>query len=332
MGIRIGLTLPNRGVLFGATTPAELIDLAEIADTSGGFQSVWVGDSLFGKPRLESIALLSALAGRTKNVRLGPACLASFPLRDPIWLAYQWASLDQIAGGRTVLVACNGNVTNDPVEVENTVFGVDRKARVQRVVEWIGIIKRLWTEDDVSHAGQHYSFENVTIAPKPAASPRPPIWLAVNAPSSDWDLVQQTHRRIARHTDGWQTASSNVEDLARRIVDLNEQAEQLGRDPRTIEKHLYHNVNLNDDQDAAVAESKKFLDLYYTSDRSLESTASWVATGTADQVIERIKAYEAIGFDEITLRITSWNQREQLARFIEEVLPAFTPAHAAAAA
>src|SRR5688572_7447969 len=104
MGIKIGFTLPNRGVLFGATTPRELVDLAEVADRSGGFQSVWVGDSLFGKPRLESIALLSALASRTEHVRLGPACMASFPLREPIQLAYQWASLDAIAEGRTVLV------------------------------------------------------------------------------------------------------------------------------------------------------------------------------------------------------------------------------------
>jgi alkanesulfonate monooxygenase SsuD/methylene tetrahydromethanopterin reductase-like flavin-dependent oxidoreductase (luciferase family) len=329
MGIKIGLTLPNRGVLFGATTPAELIDLAEIADNSG-FQSVWVGDSLFGKPRLESVALLAGIASRTKHVRLGPACLASYALRDPVWLAYQWASLDQIAGGRTVLVACNGNVSNDPVEVENTLFKVDRVSRIQRVVEWTEIIKSLWTEDEVSFHGKHYNFDGVSVAPKPAASPRPPIWLAVNAPSKEWDKVQASHRKVVNHFDGWQTASSNKEDLARRIEDLNATAEAAGKDPQSVEKHLYHNVNLNDNQGEAVEESKKFLDLYYTSDRSLESTAAWVATGTAEQVIERIKGYEEIGFDEITLRITSWNQREQLARFIEEVLPEFSPVAIAA--
>jgi alkanesulfonate monooxygenase SsuD/methylene tetrahydromethanopterin reductase-like flavin-dependent oxidoreductase (luciferase family) len=105
MGIKIGFTLPNRGVLFGATTSRELVDLAEIADKSGGFNSVWVGDSLFGKPRLEAITLLAAIASRTESARLGPACMASFPLRDPIQLAYQWASLDLLAEGRTVLVS-----------------------------------------------------------------------------------------------------------------------------------------------------------------------------------------------------------------------------------
>ena len=67
--LKIGLTLPNRGVLFNATTAPELVDLAEIADRSEGFRSVWVGDSLLAKPRLESIALLAAISSRTKRVR-----------------------------------------------------------------------------------------------------------------------------------------------------------------------------------------------------------------------------------------------------------------------
>ncbi len=76
--MQIGLTLPNRGVLFGATTAAEMLDLAEIADQSGAFQSVWVGDSLFGKPRMESITLLAGVAARTKHVRLGAGVHGEF--------------------------------------------------------------------------------------------------------------------------------------------------------------------------------------------------------------------------------------------------------------
>jgi hypothetical protein len=66
----IGLTLPNRGVLLGATTPDQMLDLAEAADRSGLFRSVWVGDSLLGKPRMESVALLAGIAARTRRVRL----------------------------------------------------------------------------------------------------------------------------------------------------------------------------------------------------------------------------------------------------------------------
>jgi alkanesulfonate monooxygenase SsuD/methylene tetrahydromethanopterin reductase-like flavin-dependent oxidoreductase (luciferase family) len=332
MGIKVGFTLPNRGVLFGATTARELIDLAEVADTSGGFQTVWVGDSLFGKPRLEAIALLAAIAGRTEKVRLGPACMASFPLRDPLQLAYQWASLDLISEGRTVLVTCTGIVPQAGGEIEAKTYGVSNRDRAERLVEWIEILKKLWTEDNVTFEGKHYRFENVTIEPKAAASPRPPIWIANNAPGTNRELVSKTHRRVIDHADGWQTSKWEAEDLAWRLQDIDSQAVEAGRDPKSIERSLYHNINLNDDRNAAIEESKKFLDLYYTTDYERSFVEGWVAAGSVEQVVEHIKVYEALGFDEIALRITSWNQREQLERLINEVLPHFEQPKTEAAA
>lgn len=323
MALKIGFTLPNRGVLFGATTAGELLDLAEIADQAGGFQSVWVGDSLFGKPRLESIALLSGIAARTRTVRIGPACMASFPLRDPIQLAYQWASLDLIAEGRTVLVACTGIVPQAGGQIEADTYHVTNKDRVERLSEWIEVLKKLWTEDNVSFQGKHIQFENVTIEPKGAAKPRPAIWIANNAPGTDRELVSKTHRRVIHHADGWQTAIWDHDDLAWRLQDIDEQAVTLGRAPRTIERHLYHNININDDQEAAIEESKKFLDLYYTTNYPRDYVKGWFATGSVEQVVEHLRAYERLGFGEVTVRITSWNQRQQLDRLINDVLPHF---------
>jgi alkanesulfonate monooxygenase SsuD/methylene tetrahydromethanopterin reductase-like flavin-dependent oxidoreductase (luciferase family) len=323
VALKIGLTLPNRGVLFNATTPGELVSLAETADRSGGFDSVWVGDSLLAKPRLEAITLLAAIAARTKTVKLGPACLASFALRDPIQLADQWASLDLLAEGRTILVACNGNVEQSGVQVESETYKVTRRDRVERVVEGLQILRRLWTEDNVSFSGKHYSFNNVTIAPKPFCPAGPPLWLAVHPPANKPEAVEKAHRRIIKYADGWQTSKWNPDDLGWRIKDLREKATEAGRNPASIATHLYHNVNLVDDLEAATAESKRFLDLYYTMDYSEEHVRGWVAQGTAADVVTRLKMYEALGFDGVTLRITSWNQRAQLTRLIDEVLPHF---------
>jgi alkanesulfonate monooxygenase SsuD/methylene tetrahydromethanopterin reductase-like flavin-dependent oxidoreductase (luciferase family) len=322
MSLKIGLTLPNRGVLFNATTPRELVDLAEIADKSGGFQSVWVGDSLLAKPRLESVALLAAIASRTEKVRLGPACMASFPLRDPILLAYQWASLDQLASGRTVLVACNGNVEQSGAQTEGSSYAVSRRDRVERVSEGLQILRRLWAEDDVTFQGKHYQFEGITVEPKPASS-YVPLWLAVHAPASDSDLVAKTHQRIVKYTDGWQTSKWNPADLGWRIEDIRTKAVEAGRDPNSIETHLYHNINVNEDREAAIAESKTFLDLYYTTDYSRDAVEGWVSLGSVEDIVTKLKGYEALGFNEVTLRITSWNQRAQLDRVINEVLPHF---------
>jgi alkanesulfonate monooxygenase SsuD/methylene tetrahydromethanopterin reductase-like flavin-dependent oxidoreductase (luciferase family) len=323
MTLKIGLTLPNRGVLFDATTPAELVELAEIADRSGGFDSVWVGDSLLAKPRLEAITLLAAIAARTERVKIGPACLASFPLRDPIQLADQWASLDQLAQGRTILVVCNGNVDQAGVHVESDIWKVSKKDRVERVTEGMQIVRKLFREDDVTFEGKQFNFSGVTIAPKPFNPGGPPIWLAVHAPRDNERAVDLTHRRIINHADGWQTSKWAFDDLEWRIVDLRKRAADAGKDPAALATHLYHNVNLTEDIDTATAESKKFLDFYYTADFSIEHVQGWTAQGTPEQVVERLKHYEAIGFDGVTLRITSWNQREQLDRLINEVLPHF---------
>src|SRR5829696_1057708 len=127
--VKWGLTLANRGVTFGATTAAQMLDMAEIADRSGVYQSVWVGDSLLGKPRMESIALLCGVAARTRRVRMGPACMASFPLRDPVQLAYQWASLDLLAEGRSVLIACTGIGQLEGHQAELKLYGLTNKDR-----------------------------------------------------------------------------------------------------------------------------------------------------------------------------------------------------------
>jgi alkanesulfonate monooxygenase SsuD/methylene tetrahydromethanopterin reductase-like flavin-dependent oxidoreductase (luciferase family) len=249
--------------------------------------------------------------------------MASFPLRDPIQLAYQWASLDLLAQGRTVLVACTGIVEQSGYEIEQATYGVTNRDRVERLSEWIAILKRLWTEDDVTHEGTHYRFANVTIEPKPAAKPRPPIWIANNA-FGDREAIRRTLRRVARHADGWQTSISDPDELAWRLQDVRAQAQELGRDPNSIETHLYHNVNLNEDREAALAESKRFLDLYYTADYTRQALESWVALGSPAEVVEHLKVYERLGFDEVAVRITAWDQRGQLDRLIAEVLPHFT--------
>ena len=102
-GVKYGISLSNRSVVSGGTSVSELVDAAVAAEESGCFDGVWVGDNLLSKPRLDYLVLLSAIASRTSYVKLGTICLASFPLRNPVQLAIQWASLDVLSGGRTIL-------------------------------------------------------------------------------------------------------------------------------------------------------------------------------------------------------------------------------------
>src|SRR5919201_2060365 len=149
-----GLTLANRGILIGVNTPAELLGRGERSEDCGQCDSVWVGDSLFAKPRLDALTLLAAIAGRTKRLRLGPACLASFPLRNPLVFAYEWASLDCISEGRTVLIVCAGGGSAGDWEAEARALGVAVRERQRRLEEHVAILRRLWREDNVSHRGE----------------------------------------------------------------------------------------------------------------------------------------------------------------------------------
>src|SRR5207244_185711 len=100
------------------------------ATNLGPFPPILMADWLAAKPRLESLVLLSAIAARTRRVRLGTCCLSTFPLRDPIFLAAQWAALDQVSHGRTILGACiGGSLPREKAEAEFAAFKVKLSER-----------------------------------------------------------------------------------------------------------------------------------------------------------------------------------------------------------
>ena len=341
--LRFGLTLANRGVLLGVTTPAALLALAERAEGSGWFDSVWVGDSLFAKPRLDALTLLAAIAGRTRRVLLGPACLASFPLRHPLVFAYEWASLDQISGGRAALIVCAGGLGAGDWAAEARAVGVAPAERQRRLQEHVTILRRLWSEDHVTHAGEFFRFEDVTLEPKPLQQPCP-IWLANNpwtvgavgtvgtagTPGAggttgtvgpDTARAERALRRVARFADGWQTHSLAPATFADYWRTIKAYAREAGRDPDRLDNCYYHNINVNDDREAAFAETKRFLDLYYSTSYTRERIERWTAFGSPAECVASLRRFRGTGMRRVTLRLTAWDQRGQFDRVVREVLP-----------
>ncbi len=327
-----GLTLANRGVIIGAVTVPELFDMARRGEDSGAFDAVWVGDSLLAKPRLESIALLSALSSITKKVRLAVGCMATFPHRHPALLAQQWASLDVISNGRAWLAVCLGgpNEQSPAQALEHKVMGIKDTERVGRLEEGITILRRLFHEEKASHKGRFYEFEGVTIQPRPVQNPVP-IWIASNPTGLTWKdgasapgaAVERGLRRVARFADGWMTNKVTPEEFRSQWKRIQAMAREEGRDPARMGSSLYHNINIKEDRKAALDESKAFLDKYYTSNFSMKFVEGFTTAGTPKQCIEELRAYFAAGLDHITLRMTSWDQTGQLNRFLKEVAPAF---------
>ena len=330
MKAKFGISLSNRAVLFNWATMDDLIDAARTAEESGYFHGVWVGDNLLSKPRVESIVTLSAIAAHTRTVKLGTICMASFPLRHPVLLAIQWASLDVLSQGRTILAVCNGGSESfgPQFATELKAMGVESRERVGRVIEGIQILRRLWSEEQVTHQGKYYQFSDVELLPKPVQQPVP-IMIAANPKPGQADeaAVERILRRVARHADGWQTDATPVETFRERFQRIREYAAELGRDPSRLDSCLHLYVNINDDIERAYQESFQFLAEYYGVGAITDERARlWLACGPPEAVIEKVQAYLDAGCTMPVLRFVSLDLKGQLQRCIEEVLPAFQTA------
>jgi alkanesulfonate monooxygenase SsuD/methylene tetrahydromethanopterin reductase-like flavin-dependent oxidoreductase (luciferase family) len=322
--VQFGISLPNRAVLFGY--PWDILrQTAEQAEESGCFDSVWVGDNFLSKPRLEAIVALSALAASTRRMKLGTVCLASFPLRDPLLLAIQWASLDVISGGRTILTVCLGASASAGPQfaAELAAMGIASRERVPRLEEGIALLRGFWGNEPVTFDGEMYRYHEVDPLPKPVQA-RIPILLAVNPPPDAGPAVEERAlRRVARLADGWQTDGTPPAVFRERWTRIREYAAEAGRADEVTEATLHLMVNNNDDAEAAYRESVEFLDKYYgVGAVSSEFIESWLAFGSPEAVATKIASFIEAGCTTPILRFTSPHQLEQLERCVTEVMPA----------
>jgi alkanesulfonate monooxygenase SsuD/methylene tetrahydromethanopterin reductase-like flavin-dependent oxidoreductase (luciferase family) len=324
--MKFGVTLSNRGVLVGLCTTRDLLKLADAVEASPLMDSVWCGDALFVNRRLDALTLLAAVAGRTERVLLGPACMGSFGLRDPMVFAYEWASLDVISNGRTRLVACAGGGAGPLWEAETAAMGINPEDRRKHMVENMHVLRHLWTKDNAPFEGQFVKFSNITLEPKPVQNPCP-IWLATNAErlstgQADSGGSEFALTRVGKIADGWMTHSVSPEGFRRSWDFILKVGGDQGRDMSGFDHVLYHHINVNDDREAALADSKTFLDLYYTANYSKERLEAWLTYGTPRDCIEHLRRYKAAGCKRVTFRIsTMGNPLAQLKRVTEEVLP-----------
>jgi alkanesulfonate monooxygenase SsuD/methylene tetrahydromethanopterin reductase-like flavin-dependent oxidoreductase (luciferase family) len=317
--VQLGLSLPNRGVLFGLTDIDTILNAAILAEESGIFESVWFGDSLIHKPRLDSIVMLSAAAARTRKVRLGVICMASFPVRHPVLLATQWASLDQLSKGRTILGVCIGGGH----EGEMRAFGVQKNERVGRLVEGVKLLRQIWSEEDLHHQGKFYQLEGYRIVPKPAQKPCP-IWIAVSPDRRvvGDEGVARAMKRVATLGDGYISMAVAAEEMRLRLDLIEKYAEEAGRRLDHFEVAIHGMVNINDSKRNAYEEAKYYFNNYYTPGYPSEELLKvWLAHGPPDECARLIQEWIDMGFTTPVLRFAARDQIGQIERFIKDVLP-----------
>ena len=295
---KFGVLLPTReAVMTGRSEPSIIFQLAERAEGLG-FHSVWVGDSLTARPRIEALTTLAAVGARTRRVRLGTAIFLA-ALRHPILLAHQLASLDWLTGGRIDLGIGYGRPKEPTQEHEFEILGLAPGARMKMSEELVQVMRRLWRENDVSHSGAFTRFEHVTLEPKPVQVDGVPIWLASND-------VEPGLRRVARMGDGWLNNIKSPETYHECWQKIRAYAVDAKRDPDSIQPGLY--VTLAAGGKDAVFEGQTFLAQYYNRSYEAVARAMLCITGSWDEVIDRIEAFCRVGASTLVLRFAARDQ------------------------
>ena len=186
--MRFGVCLANVGTY---ADPHAAVRIAQAAEASG-WDAVFLWDHLgfvWGPPSADPWITLAVIATATERLRLGTA-VTPVARRRPHVLAQQVATLDVLSGGRVIFGAGLGG---SPSEFGRFGEPTDPKVRASMLDEALELLRRYWSGEEVTHHGEHYTVEGVTLAPTPVQE-RLPIWIGGNKVPSQ--------RRAARW-DGW---------------------------------------------------------------------------------------------------------------------------------
>ena len=283
MGVRIGVGFSvARADLASAEQICAFADRVE----SLGIDSIWPSDHTVSRqPSLDVHCLMALFAGRTTRVKMGPSVL-SMPARHPVHMAKVYATLDHLTGGRRRII-CAVGLGGDPQECESV--GVPRGERGARMREGVEAMRRLWTEPEVSHRGRFYSFENVTIEPRPVGGPLD-VWIGGNS--------ELALKRVARYGDGWMPSFITPNEFAVGMEKLAGFCRETGRPIDGGEAGVLLPVHVTEDGPRGQELARRFLG---RGPMDADAFRERSAIGTVEDVRERLHAYVEAGCEKFIL-------------------------------
>jgi len=327
--MRFGLILPSfsfAGLDYG--TVGRLRDFATLAEARG-FEALWVAEhlltarDLYGTAWLSPLETLAFAAGCTSRIKIGTSILIP-PIRNPVFLAKEIASLHMLSGGRYELGV---GVGWDEREFE--VAGVKLSQRGGRTDEILDIFAKLWTGDEVTHQGRYYQFERVTIDPPLPTRPR--LWVAGGSKiktdmSPDPETIAPTVlERICRRADGWiaRAAGSN-ESVIADWQQITRRLDEIGRPRDSV---TFAHVNMThvvptDDEATALRIQRPLIERVMGTHRPFDHLRTCYLLGTPAQIRARIAELAGAGLEYLMLSPLDYDL-EQLDLWEEEILRHF---------
>ncbi|MEC9309716.1 MAG: LLM class flavin-dependent oxidoreductase [Chloroflexota bacterium] len=315
---KLGVLLPTRGLLLADQRPDNIEPVLALARRveESGLDSVWVGDSLTAKPRLEPLSTLSAIAAQTHRIRLGTAVML-MGLRHPLLLAQTLATVDLISQGRLVIAAGIGGAFNEAQRDEWESVLVKPSTRARRLEEILQILNGLENGERFSFHGRHFDLDNAVMLPLPTRPSGVPILLACHGRSSARDIQIG---RAARLGDGIISISDTPSEFRDVVSQFYETVVNLGKDVHQVQTTMYMTINMDEDRAIAEADAEEWLLGYYGANIWGDR---WGPFGGSSQVIERIQEYRDAGAQTVIVRFASFNVEQQLESFLSKVAPVF---------
>ena len=259
---------------------------------------MWVGNSLLARPRHDPLTLLAAVAARTQKVQLGTAVFLP-ALRNPVVLAHQLATLDQISEGRLVLGA--GIASDVPnIRAEFVAAGVPFEGRVGRMMEGLRLARALWTGKPVDWDGR-WRVEAGVLGPTPYRPGGPPIWLAGS--------VRPAFERAARHFDGWFANEASLARWSEQWAEVQAIVREAGRDLGNFVAAMYTTLAIDENASRAEQRIDAFLENYYGQPAAVMRRRQACYAGPPAGAAAFLKGFADAGASHMIVRFTGDHER-----------------------
>ena len=302
MSVCLGYLLPTRErVMVGVHETDQILKLGDKAEEVG-LDSVWIGDSLLAKPRHEPLSLIAAIAGRTKRIQMGTAVLLPM-LRNPVLLAHQAATIDQISHGRLILGV--GTARDVPaIRNEFTAAGVPFEKRIGTMLEGMRLCRALWAGGPVDWEGR-WTVKGAELAPEPFTAGGPAIWSGGGVPDA--------LKRAGRYFNGWfPSGAGNGKLWGESWAQVKAHATEAGRDPTAIVGAAYVTVSIQDDLARANAELDHYLESYYNLPAEQIRSQQYCFAGDQSAATDWVCEFVQGGASHMCLRFTGSNDERQM--------------------
>ena len=308
--VKIGIAMRNFTAFPELPDAQALIEYGVKMETLG-FESLWVWDHiLLGVephfPIIESLSLLTAVAARTDKIKLGTGVLV-LPLRNPLVLAKQLSSIDQISQGRLIVGMASGWYKR-----EFDAVGVPFEKRGNIMDQNIEIMNRLWTEDMVRAEYGQYNLRTSVMFPKPVQQPRPQILIG--------GYVDRVLKRAGQKGDGWLTYFYTPESFTASWEKVCRFAEEAGRDPASLESTNQLPIMVGGSRSEVEGPMNEWLNTEWDYADWSDSTAQSAIMGTADECVEQIQVHIATGVNRLIF-VPYKYEMEQVDILAKEIVP-----------